>query len=116
MLSSEAWPPTKRSSPWWTVVPRLHFLEPHVVLSGSQGALPPCRPGFVPDGHHGAAMASHMLMQSLPMREALGMATSTHEKEVKMPPHMAEGSVRVLINNSAVGTEVHLPSPALSVQ
>ena len=61
-------------------------------------------------------MVPHMLMQSLPMGEALGVATSTHEKEVKMPPHMAEGSVRVLINNSAVGTEGHLPSPALNVQ
>ena len=33
-----------------------------------------------------------------------------------MPPHMAEGSVRVLINNSAVGAEGHLPSPSLNVQ
>ena len=61
-------------------------------------------------------MVSHMLMQSLPVREALGVATSTHEKEVEMPSHMAEGSVRVLVNNSAVGTEGHLPSPALNVQ
>ena len=50
------------------------------------------------------------------MREAPGVAASTHEKEVKMPPHMAEGSVGVLINNSAVGTEGQLPSPALNVQ
>ena len=33
-----------------------------------------------------------------------------------MPLHMAEDSVRVLINNSAVGTEGHLPSPAFNVQ
>ena len=47
------------------------------------------------------------------MREALGVATSTHEKEVEMPPHMAEGSVRILINNSTVGQKaicLHLPS------
>ena len=33
-----------------------------------------------------------------------------------MPPHMAEGSVGVLVNNSAVGTEGKLPSFALNVQ
>ena len=61
-------------------------------------------------------MVPHMLMQSLPMREALGVATSTHEKEVKVSPHMAEGNVRVLINNSTVGAEGHLPLPSLNVQ
>ena len=61
-------------------------------------------------------MVSHMLMQSMPVREALCVATSTHEQEVEMPLHMAEGSIRVLINNSAVGTEGHLPSPSLDVQ
>ena len=61
-------------------------------------------------------MVPNMLMQSLSVREALGVAASTHEKEVEMPLHMAEGSVGVLINNSAVGTEGHLPSPALNVQ
>ena len=50
------------------------------------------------------------------MREAPGMAASTHKKEVEMPLHMAEGSVGVLINNSAVGTEGQLPSLALNVQ
>ena len=50
------------------------------------------------------------------MRKASGVATSTHEKKVEMPLHMAEGSVRVLINNSTVGTEGQLPSLALSVQ
>ena len=61
-------------------------------------------------------MVPHMLMQSLPVREALSMVASIHKKEVEMPPHMAEGSVRVLVNNSAVGTEGHLPLPALNVQ
>ena len=50
------------------------------------------------------------------MRTAPGVAASTHKKEVKMPPHMAEGSVGVLINNSAIGTEGQLPSLALNVQ
>ena len=71
---------------------------------------------FVPDGHHGVALVPHVLMQTLPMREAPSVAASAHEKEVKMPPHMAEGNVRVLVNNSAVGTEGQLPSLALNVQ
>ena len=57
-----------------------------------------------------------MLMQSLPVREASGVAASAHEKKVEMPPHMAEGSVGVLVNNSTVGTEGQLPSLALNVQ
>ena len=61
-------------------------------------------------------MVPHMLMQSLPVREAPGMAASTHKKKVEMPPHMAECSVRVLVNNPTVGTEGQLPSPALNVQ
>ena len=116
MLLPEAQPLTKRSTLRWTAVPRLHFLEPHIVLQGSQGALPPCGPGFVPDGHRGEVLVPHMLMQSLPMRKAPGVAASEHEKKVKMPPHMAEGSVRVLVNNSTVGTEGKLPSLALNVQ
>ena len=50
------------------------------------------------------------------MRKAPGVVASAHEKEVEMPPHMAEGSVRVLINNSAVGTEGQLPFLALNAQ
>ena len=49
------------------------------------------------------------------MRKALGVATSTHEKEVEMLPHMAEGSVSILINDPAIGTEGQLPSLALDV-
>ena len=60
-------------------------------------------------------MVPHMLMHSMPVREALGLATSTHEKEVEVPPHMTEDSVGVLINNSAVGAKGHLPSPSLNV-
>ena len=43
------------------------------------------------------------------MRKALGVATSAHEKEVKMLPHMAEGSVGILIDDPAIGTEDQLP-------
>ena len=44
------------------------------------------------------------------MREAPGVATSTDEKEVEVSPHMAESSIRVLIDNSTVWTEGHLPA------
>ena len=115
MLLSEARPPSKRSTLRWTAVSRFLSLEPHVVLWDSQGALPPCGPGFVPDGHRGEALIPHMLIQSLPVRKALGVATSTYKKEVEVLLHMAEGSVSVLINNSAVGTEGQLPSLALNV-
>ena len=82
MLLPETLPLIKRSTLRWTSVPRLHFLEPHVVLRGSQGALPPCGPGFVPDGHHREALVPHVLLQSLPVRKALGVAASTHKEEV----------------------------------
>ena len=44
------------------------------------------------------------------MREALGVATSTNKKEVKVFPHVAEGGLRVLIDNSTVWTEGQLPA------
>ena len=47
--------------------------------------------------------------------EELGVAASTHEKEVEVLLHMAEGSVDILINNPAVGTEGQLPLLALNV-
>ena len=46
------------------------------------------------------------------MREALRVATSTNKKEVEVIPHVAEGSLRVLIDNSTVWTEGQLPAPS----
>ena len=42
------------------------------------------------------------------MKEALGVATSTNKKEVKVLLHMVEGSLRVLIDNSTVWTKGQL--------
>ena len=53
-----------------------------------------------------------MLMQSWPIEEALGVATSTNKKEVEVFPHVAESSVRVLIENSTVWTKGQLPAPS----
>ena len=76
----------------------------------SQGVLPPRGSCTVPNGHHGGALGLHVFVQSLPMREALGVATSTNKKEVEVSPHMAESCLGVLIDNSAVWTEDHLPA------
>ena len=46
------------------------------------------------------------------MREALGVATSTNKKEVKVLPHVAEGGLRVFIDSSTVWTEGQLPAPS----
>ena len=68
--------------------------------------------GLIPNGQNGVAQSPHVLIQSLPMREALGIATSTNKKEVEVLPHMAEGGLGVLIDNSTVWTEGQLPVPS----
>ena len=50
------------------------------------------------------------------MREALGVATSTNKKEVEVSPHMAESGLRVLIDNSTVWTEGHLPALSINAK
>ena len=55
-------------------------------------------------------------MQGWFIEETLRVATSTDELEVKVFPHMAESRVRVLINNSTVGTEGKLPAPPSEVK
>ena len=82
-----------------------------VVVLDLQGVLPPGGSGLVSDGHHGGTLGPHVLMQSWPIEEALGVATSTNKKEVEVFPHMAESGVGVLIDNSTVWTEGQLPVP-----
>ena len=60
-------------------------------VQDSQGVLLPGGSGLLPNGQHGVAQSPHVLIQSLSMREALGVATSTNKKEVEVLPHMAEG-------------------------
>ena len=57
------------------------------------------------------ALSLHVFIQSLSMGEALGVATSTDKKEVEVLPHMAEGGLGVLIDNSTVWAEGQLPAP-----
>ena len=63
------------------------------------------------DGHHRGTLSPHVLVQGQPIEETLRVATSTDELEVKVLPHVAEIHVRVLINNSTVGTESKLSAP-----
>ena len=48
-----------------------------------QGVLLPGGSGLLPNGQHRVAQSPYVLIQSLPMREALGVATSTSKKEVR---------------------------------
>ena len=57
-----------------------------------------------------------MLVQGWSIEETLRVATSTDELQVKVLPHMAESHVRILVNNSAVGTEDKLPVPPREVK
>ena len=46
-----------------------------------------------------------MFVESQTIEEASGETTSTDKLEVEILPHMAEGRVRVLVDDSAVRTE-----------
>ena len=74
-----------------------------------QRVLPPGGSGLVSDGHHRGTLNPHVPMQSWPIEEALGVETSTDKKEVEVFPHVAESSVRVLVDNSTVWTKGQLP-------
>ena len=120
-------------------IPRLCSREPRVVRRGarkrapqksqgsaswslvwlvrdSQGVLPSRRPGAVSDGCHRGTLSPHVLVQGWSIEETLGVTTSTDELEVQVLPHVAESRVRVLINNSTVGTENKLPVPPFKVK
>ena len=81
-----------------------------------QGVLPPRGFGVVVDGCHRRTLSPHVLVQGRSIEETLRVTTSTDELEVKMLPHVAESHVRVLINNSTVGTEGKLPAPPSEVK
>ena len=54
-----------------------------------------------------------MFVESRSIEEALGKTTSTDKLEVEMLPHMAEGHVGVLVDDSTIRTEGELPAPCL---
>ena len=86
------------------------------LVRDSQGVLPSRRPGAVSDGCHRGTLSPHVLVQGRSIEETHRVTTSTDELEVKVLPHMAESHLRVLINNSTVGTESELPAPSFKVK
>ena len=82
----------------------------------SQGVLLSRRLGAVSDGYHRGTLSPHVLVQGWSIEETLRATTSTDELEVKVLPHVAESHFRVLVNNSAVGTESELPAPPFEVK
>ena len=82
----------------------------------SQGVLPSRRLGAVSDGCHRGTLSLHVLVQGRSIEEISRVTTSTDKLEVKVLPHVAESCVRVLVNNSAVGTESELPAPPFEVK
>ena len=71
--------------------------------------------GAVSDGSY-RGTCSHVFVESQSIEEASRETTSTDKLEVEMLPHMAEGCVRVLVDDSAVQTEGELPAPSLKVE
>ena len=86
------------------------------LVRDSQGVLPSRRLGAVSDGHHRGTLSLHVLVQGWSIEGTLRVTTSTDELEVKVVPHVAESRVRVLINNSTVGTESKLSVPPREVK
>ena len=82
------------------------------LVRDSQGVLPPGGSGLVSDGHHRGTPSPHVPVQSWSIEEALRVTTSADKMEVKVLPHMAKNSVRVLIDNSAVWTKGQFPAPS----
>ena len=67
-------------------------------------------------GCHRGTLSPHVLVQGWSIEKTLRVATSTDELEVKVLLHVAESRVKVLINNSTVGTEDKLPAPPSKVK
>ena len=128
-----------RSASWQTDIPRLRSREPCVIKRGtrkrasqkpqgstswslvwltrdSQEVLPFRRLGAVSDGCHRGTLSPHVLVQGRSIEETLRATTSTDKLEVKVLPHVAESRVRVLINNTTVGTESELSAPPIKAK
>ena len=71
--------------------------------------------GMVLDGSY-RCTGLHVSVESQSIEEASGETTSTDKLEVEMLPHMAEGCVGVLVDDSTVRTEGELPAPSLEVE
>ena len=71
--------------------------------------------GGVSDGGY-RGTCPHVSVESRSIEKASGEATSTDKLEVEVLPHMAEGHVGVLVDNSAIQTKGKLPALPLDVE
>ena len=71
--------------------------------------------GAVSDDSYGGT-CPHVSVESWSIEKASGKATSTDKLEVEMLSHMAEGRVRVLVDNSTIRTKGKLPALLLDVE
>ena len=71
--------------------------------------------GVVSDGGY-RGTCPHVSVESWSIEKASGKATSTDKLEVKMLPHMAEGCVGVLVDDSTIWTKGKLPALPLNVE
>ena len=71
--------------------------------------------GVVSDGSY-RGTCPHVSVESQSIEKASGKATSTDKLEVEMLPHMAEGRVGVLVDDSAIQAKGKLPALPLNVE
>ena len=71
--------------------------------------------GAVSDGGY-RGTCSHVFVESRSIEKAFGKTTSTDILEVEMLPHVAEGHVRVLNDDSTIWAKGKLPAPPLDVE
>ena len=57
-----------------------------------------------------------MFVESRSIEKAFGKTASTDKLEVKMLPHVAEGRVGVLVDDSTIWAKGKLPAPPLDVE
>ena len=71
--------------------------------------------GAVSDGGY-RGTCPHVFVETQSIEEAFRNAASTDKLEVKMLPHMAEGRIGVLVDNSTIRTKGKLPALPLDVE
>ena len=71
--------------------------------------------GVVSDGGY-LGTCPHVFVESRSIEKAFGKATSTDKLEVEMLPHVADGRVKVLLDDSAIRAKSKLPVPPLDVE
>ena len=71
--------------------------------------------GAVSDGGY-RGTCPHVSVENQSIEKAFGKATSTDKLEVEVLPHMADGRVGVLVDDSAIRAKSELPVPPLNVE